>query len=57
MAKVRLGVETIFLVIGVGMLLGAAYAYDRIVRQPRAWPQSDVLIVSSRVINPRGPAH
>jgi len=47
----------IFLVIGVGLLLGAAYAYDRIVRQPRAWPQSDALVVSSRVINPRGPAH
>ena len=56
-AKRRFGIETIFLVIGVGFLLGATYAYDRIVRQPRTWPQSDALIVSSRVINPRGPAH
>ena len=57
MAKGRFGVETIFLVIGVGLLLAAAYAYERIVRQPRTWPTSDALIVSSRVINPRGPAH
>ena len=57
MAKRRFGVETVFLVVGVGLLLGAAYAYERIVRQPRTWPQSDALVVSSRVINPRGPAH
>ena len=56
-AKTRFGVETIFLVIGVGLLLAAVYAYDRIVRQPQTWPQSDALVVSSRVINPRGPAH
>jgi hypothetical protein len=56
-ARSRFGVETIFLVIGVGLLLAAAYAYERIVRQPRTWPQSEALIVSSRVINPRGPAH
>ena len=57
MAKRRFGVETVFLIVGVGLLLGAAYAYEVIVRQPRAWPQSDALVVSSRVINPRGPAH
>jgi hypothetical protein len=53
----RLGIQTIFLVIGVGLLGGAAYAYERMVRQPRTWPQTDAVIVSSRVINPRGPAH
>lgn len=53
----RLGIQTVFLVIGLGLLTGAAYAYDRMVRQPRTWPQRDALIVSSRVINPRGPAH
>ena len=57
MAKRRFGVETIFLAVGVGLVLAAAYAYERIVRQPQTWPQSDALIVSSRVINPRGPAH
>lgn len=57
MAKRQFGLAMVFLVVGVGLLLGAAYAYDSIVRQPRAWPQSDALVVSSRVVNPRGPAH
>lgn len=57
MANRHFGVATIFLIIGVGLLLGAAYAYEKIVRQPQTWPQSEALVVSSRVINPRGPAH
>lgn len=57
MARTRFGVETVFLIVGVALLIAAGYAYDRIVRQPRAWPQSEALVVSSRVINPRGPAH
>ena len=57
MAIRRLGIQTVFLVIGLGLLAGAAYAYESLVRKPRTWPQTDALIVSSRVINPRGPAH
>ena len=53
----RLGVQTVFLVVGIGLLAGAGYAYESLVRKPRTWPQTDALIVSSRVINPRGPAH
>jgi hypothetical protein len=56
-AKKGFGAALVFLVVGIGLLLGAAYAYDLIVRQPRTWPQTDALVVSSRVVNPRGPAH
>jgi hypothetical protein len=54
-ARGRFPVEFVFLIIGAGLLAGAIYAYDRIVVQPRSWPQAAALVVSSRVINPGGP--
>ena len=53
--RFRLGVEHVFLVVGLAMLAGAWVAYDLTVRRPRTWPQTDALVVSSRVVNPRGP--
>lgn len=43
------------MIIGVGLLACAVYAYDVTVVRPQSWPQSDALIVSSRVVNPKGP--
>ena len=56
MARARIGFDAVFLIIGVGLLAGGAYAYNLIVLQPASWPQVNALVVSSRVINPRGPA-
>ena len=50
--RFRLGVEHVFLVVGLAMLAGAWVAYDLTVRRPRTWPQTDALVVSSRVVNP-----
>ena len=55
MARVRIGVEAVLLILGAGLLAGAAYAYDLIVLRPASWPHADALVISSRVTNPRGP--
>ena len=56
MARFRFGVDTVFLIVGLGLLAGAVYAYNVIVVRPQSWPQTDALIVSSRVVNPKGPS-
>lgn len=42
--------------VGVGLLAGAAAAWYFIVQRPLAWPQTDATVVSSRVVNPKGPS-
>ena len=51
----RFRVEAFFLLAGLGLLAGAVYAYYAIVVRPAEWPHADALIVSSRVVNPKGP--
>ncbi len=52
---IRFRVESFFLLVGLGLLAGASYAYYAIVMRPASWPQVDAHIVSSRVVNPGGP--
>jgi hypothetical protein len=50
-------VEHIFILIGAGLIAGAAAWYEFGVRRPQTWPRTDAEVVSSRVVNPRGPGH
>ena len=52
---IRFRVEALFLLVGLGLLAGGIYAHYAIVLRPAEWPQADALIVSSRVVNPKGP--
>lgn len=52
----RLGVEHLFLVIGLGLLAGALFWYDYSVRRPLTWPRADAKILASRVVNSEGPS-
>jgi hypothetical protein len=49
-------VSLIVLIVGLGLLGGAAAAYYYIVQRPLAWPKADAVVVSSRVVNPKGPS-
>ena len=53
---IRFRVEAFFLLVGLGLLAGGIYTYYTIVVRPASWPQADGLIVSSRVVNPKGPS-
>ena len=55
MARWKPRVEHAFIVIGLGLLAGAAAAYEIGVRRPQSWPRTEAEVVSSRVINPKGP--
>lgn len=44
-----------FLVVGVALLAGGAYAYHAIVMRPLSWPKGDAVVASSRVVNPKRP--
>jgi hypothetical protein len=48
-------VSLIVVAIGLGLLGGGAAAYYYIVQRPLTWPTTDAVVVSSRVVNPRGP--
>jgi hypothetical protein len=49
-------VSAIFTMIGLGLLGGAATAYYYFVQRPLTWPTTDAVVVSSRVVNPKGPS-
>ena len=46
----------LFLVIGLGLLAGAGFAYYSIVVRPQSWPQTDAVVVASRLVNPTNPS-
>jgi uncharacterized protein DUF3592 len=46
----------LFLVIGLGLVAAAGFAYYYMVLRPQSWPRSDALVVSSRVVNPTSPS-
>ena len=48
-------VSLIVVAIGLGLLGGGAAAYSYLVQRPLTWPTADAVVVSSRVVNPRGP--
>lgn len=48
-------VEHVFILIGASLIVGAAAWYEFGVRRPQTWPRTDAEVVSSRVVNPRGP--
>lgn len=48
-------VEHIFILIGAVLIAGASAWYEFGVRRPQTWPRTDAEVVSSRVVNPRGP--
>ena len=49
-------VSVIFTIVGLGLLGGAATAYYYLVQRPLTWPTTDAVVVSSRVVNPKGPS-
>ena len=44
-----------FLLVGIGLLGGAAFWYYMVVVRPQSWPRAEAEVISSRVINPSGP--
>jgi hypothetical protein len=48
-------VEHIFVAIGLGLLAGGVWWYYYSVLRPQTWPRVPAEVVSSRVINPKGP--
>ena len=54
-APLRNPVGLVFLVVGLALLAGAAYAYHAAITRPLSWPRADAVVISSRVVNPRKP--
>lgn len=57
MTSVRRNVPgLVFLLVGLALLAGAAWAYHATITRPLSWPRTEAVVVSSRVVNPKKPA-